>query len=337
MTSQATSAKSVRAESLPYDAIAVNLVRLAGLSKDKARECEEIVRQVLAAQAAPAQPELPEDPIALLDLVRQNFTRDDDLPDDLLPRIDAVIAAATPADTPAPLLIPTNRDRCGSGFEQRRPTPPFAPGDPSDDLGGALRWPQSPQDVKDMIGSSFTAAKFVNQGEEIGMHSIPAHEMDTYTVTAHDLLEAFGHWRDFVAPNAGSHAGGHFGGANEMVDTESTVELHVPVPLSEKQRGKLLSGVCSLVTRHDIPVERVRLIATHDGIAQGRPVANDLAAPLSNGLAALSDEQLRDALMEAIDATMTRCRVSWSHWRNWPGTWTFATDLVPVVRKLAQG
>ena len=34
----------------PADAFTVNFVRLAGLSKDKARECEEIVRTVLAAR-----------------------------------------------------------------------------------------------------------------------------------------------------------------------------------------------------------------------------------------------------------------------------------------------
>lgn len=34
---------------IPPDAITVNLVRLAGLDKHKARECEAIVRQVIAA------------------------------------------------------------------------------------------------------------------------------------------------------------------------------------------------------------------------------------------------------------------------------------------------
>ena len=33
--------------------------------------------------------------LALLDEVRRNFTRDDDLPDDLLPRIDAAIDKST--------------------------------------------------------------------------------------------------------------------------------------------------------------------------------------------------------------------------------------------------
>lgn len=441
MTTQATSARSGRTGDLPYDAITVNLVRLAGLPKAKARECEEIVRHVLAAHVPPARPELPEDPIELLDRVRQNYTRDDDLPDDLLPRIDAVIEAAQAIDhfpdpkemiatvpSPSPLLVPTNRDRCGSGFEQERPTPPFAP-EPSNHRDSELRWPQTPQDVKDMIGSSFAAAKFVNQGNEIGMHTIPAHEMDTYTVTAHDLLEAFGHWRDFAAPNAACRDGDHFGDANEMVESEPTVELHVPVRLSQKQRSKLLDGVCALITRHDVPVERVRLVATYDGMALGRrvpdeeaakcPLAicwlsaamalvdehgaamaggnacvaqakrdairtllidshssgrlpqlpephwpryyqgavpsgafskdqmheyardtlalNGLAAPLVHGLGALSDEQLRDALMQSLDATMKRCDVHWHHWRNWAGTWTFATDLVPVVRQLAKG
>lgn len=42
--------------SLPADCFTVNFVRLAGLTKDKARECEEIVRTVLAARGvAPSQ------------------------------------------------------------------------------------------------------------------------------------------------------------------------------------------------------------------------------------------------------------------------------------------
>ena len=45
--------------SIPADAITVNLVRLAGLPKDKARECEQIVRQVLARLIADAAAPLP--------------------------------------------------------------------------------------------------------------------------------------------------------------------------------------------------------------------------------------------------------------------------------------
>jgi hypothetical protein len=45
---------------LPTDCFAVNFMRLAGLDKHKARECETIARQVLAAAIraveAPAEP-----------------------------------------------------------------------------------------------------------------------------------------------------------------------------------------------------------------------------------------------------------------------------------------
>jgi hypothetical protein len=51
---------------IPDDAITVNLVRLAGLDKHKARECERIVRAVLAAQQAPVQPAVP--PVASREL-----------------------------------------------------------------------------------------------------------------------------------------------------------------------------------------------------------------------------------------------------------------------------
>ena len=322
MTSQATNARSARPESLPFDAIAVNLVRLAGLPKDKARECEEIVRQVLAAHtegsSAPA-------PLGLLEMPTSTEMSQHSRVRRLLESQPGSSLTQSPAesaeDPPAPALLPTSRDRCGSGFEQERPTPPFAP-DPT--LPTEPRWPETPQDVKDMIGSSFTAAKFVNESGQIGMHSIPAHEMDTYTVTAHDLLEAFANWRDFgdgyEQPAGGSmrgladwlrtHAehgffspdtraalkswateveaarrdGDHFVDANDMVNgntgqPEPTVELHVPVRLSDKQRRKLLDGVCSLVTRHDVPVQRVRIVANYDGLACGRSITPANGAP----------------------------------------------------------
>ena len=52
------------APSLPADVFTVNFVRLAGLDKHKARECEAIVRQVLAARGvalgeAPSMPPTP--------------------------------------------------------------------------------------------------------------------------------------------------------------------------------------------------------------------------------------------------------------------------------------
>jgi hypothetical protein len=45
-----------KVDPLPADAITVNLVRLAGLDKHKARECEAIVRQVLAAHGVAGTP-----------------------------------------------------------------------------------------------------------------------------------------------------------------------------------------------------------------------------------------------------------------------------------------
>ena len=53
---EAAQAEVAAPAAIPDDAITVNLVRLAGLDKHKARECEQIVRQVLAqVSAAPAQ------------------------------------------------------------------------------------------------------------------------------------------------------------------------------------------------------------------------------------------------------------------------------------------
>lgn len=54
---------------------------------DRARVELDVVR----AQSIAQRDEL----LALLDEVRRNFTRDDDLPDDLLPRIDAAIDKST--------------------------------------------------------------------------------------------------------------------------------------------------------------------------------------------------------------------------------------------------
>ena len=49
-------ARNLAAAPVQADAITVNLVRLAGLDKHKARECEQIVRAMLAAPAAPQVP-----------------------------------------------------------------------------------------------------------------------------------------------------------------------------------------------------------------------------------------------------------------------------------------
>lgn len=82
---------------------------------------------------------------------------------------------------------------------------------------GGERWPETPADIRDFIGSSFTAAKFRNYDEShIGFSQAEPHEDDLYTVSAHDLLEAFSFWRDSApVPSAGS-----------PMTEEQVIELH---------------------------------------------------------------------------------------------------------------
>lgn len=61
----------------------------------------------------------------------------------------------------------------------------------------AAAWPQTPADIRDFIGSSFTSAKLKNWSESCFIASdAEPHEDDLYTVSAHDLLEAFSFWSD---------------------------------------------------------------------------------------------------------------------------------------------
>jgi hypothetical protein len=69
----------------------------------QAHMAADLVRELRAALfaasgVAPVEAPSREDLIALLNEVRQCFTRDDDLPDDLLPRIDAAIDGVVPPE-----------------------------------------------------------------------------------------------------------------------------------------------------------------------------------------------------------------------------------------------
>jgi len=56
--------------------------------------------------------------------------------------------------------------------------------------------PRTPEDIRNFLGSSFSAAQFKNPSPDGTMSGHEPHEEDTYTVTAHDLLEAFAFWSD---------------------------------------------------------------------------------------------------------------------------------------------
>lgn len=63
-------------------------------------------------------------------------------------------------------------------------------------------WPTTPEQIRDFIGSHFSARQDVNPAPEgaVSIYANQPDEGDVYTLTAHDLLSAFDWWADTAQP-----------------------------------------------------------------------------------------------------------------------------------------
>lgn len=70
-------------------------------------------------------------------------------------------------------------------------------------LPNPLRWPSTPEQIRDFIGSNFISRKDEKPAPEgTPIWAGEATENDVYTLSAHDLLSAFSEWAEAQADAA---------------------------------------------------------------------------------------------------------------------------------------
>jgi hypothetical protein len=74
----------------------------------------------------------------------------------------------------------------------------------TDEARDAPKWPSTPQEIRNFIGSNFTTREDANPLPAAGVYSTFAGEAsadDSYTLSVHDLLSAFAQWVDTSTPS----------------------------------------------------------------------------------------------------------------------------------------